>query len=151
MPHLIKAGKISENRSEEENAWVRSLISLYHDKMSYGAEIVEMSDLFFRDEVHYDEEAKEVLAGEQVPEVLKAPTLVVTKVVTKHMAPDVTGIIFWLKNRKPEDWSDSKEIALRHGRLKDEPITEEEILETIKSATGGDSGLDTRSIDGSGK
>lgn len=72
LPHLIKAGKISENRSEEENAWVRSLISLYHDKMSYGAEIVEMSDLFFRDEVHYDEEAEEVLAGEQVPEVLKA-------------------------------------------------------------------------------
>jgi nondiscriminating glutamyl-tRNA synthetase len=72
LPHLVKSGKISENRSEEEHAWVRSLISLYHDKMSFGAEIVEMSDLFFRDEVHYDEEAKEVLAGEQVPEVLKA-------------------------------------------------------------------------------
>jgi nondiscriminating glutamyl-tRNA synthetase len=72
LPHLLKAGKISETRTEEENAWVRSLISLYHDKMSFGAEIVEMSDLFFRDEVHYDEEAKEVLAGEQVPEVLKA-------------------------------------------------------------------------------
>ena len=72
LPHLLKAGKVSENRTEEENAWVRSLISLYHDKMSFGAEIVEMSDLFFRDEVHYDEEAKEVLACAQVPEVLKA-------------------------------------------------------------------------------
>ena len=71
LPHLVKAGKVSENRTEEEEAWVRSLISLYHDKMSFGAEIVEMSDLFFRDEVNYDEEAKEVLAGEQVPEVLK--------------------------------------------------------------------------------
>ncbi|MEH7887252.1 glutamate--tRNA ligase [Bacillus sp. JJ1609] len=72
LPHLVKAGKVNENRTEEENAWVRSLISLYHDKMSFGAEIVEMSDLFFRDEVNYDEEAKEVLAGEQVPEVLRA-------------------------------------------------------------------------------
>jgi nondiscriminating glutamyl-tRNA synthetase len=72
LPHLLKAGKVSEGRTEEENAWVRSLISLYHDKMSFGAEIVEMSDLFFRDEVNYDEEAKEVLAGEQVPEVLRA-------------------------------------------------------------------------------
>lgn len=72
LPHLVKAGKVSENRTEEENAWVRGLISLYHDKMSFGAEIVEMSDLFFRDEVNYDEEAKEVLAGEQVPEVLRA-------------------------------------------------------------------------------
>jgi nondiscriminating glutamyl-tRNA synthetase len=72
LPHLVKAGKVSEGRTEEENNWVRSLISLYHDKMSFGAEIVEMSDLFFRDEVNYDEEAKEVLAGEQVPEVLRA-------------------------------------------------------------------------------
>ncbi|MEW8969531.1 glutamate--tRNA ligase [Mesobacillus jeotgali] len=72
LPHLIKAGKVSENRTAGEDAWVRGLISLYHDKMSFGAEIVEMSDLFFRDEVNYDEEAKEVLAGEQVPEVLKA-------------------------------------------------------------------------------
>ncbi|RSD21559.1 glutamate--tRNA ligase [Mesobacillus subterraneus] len=72
LPHLIKAGKVSENRTESEDVWVRGLISLYHDKMSFGAEIVEMSDLFFRDEVNYDEEAKEVLAGEQVPEVLKA-------------------------------------------------------------------------------
>ena len=72
LPHLIKAGKVSENRNDEENEWTRSLISLYHDKMSFGAEIVEMSDLFFRDEVKYDEEAKEVLAGEQVPEVLRA-------------------------------------------------------------------------------
>ncbi|MCM3666890.1 glutamate--tRNA ligase [Mesobacillus subterraneus] len=72
LPHLLKAGKVSEGRTDEEDAWVRSLISLYHDKMSFGAEIVEMSDLFFRDEVNYDEEAKEVLAGEQVPEVLRA-------------------------------------------------------------------------------
>lgn len=72
LPHLIKAGKVSEGRTEEENNWVRSLISLYHDKMSFGAEIVDMSDLFFRDEVNYDEVAKEVLAGEQVPEVLRA-------------------------------------------------------------------------------
>ena len=72
LPHLVKAGKVSESRTEEESAWVRSLISLYHDKMSFGAEIVEMSDLFFGDEVNYEEEAKEVLAGEQVPEVLRA-------------------------------------------------------------------------------
>ena len=48
-----------------------SLIALYQEQMSYGAEIVELSELFFKDEVEYDEEAKEVIAGEQVPEVLK--------------------------------------------------------------------------------
>ena len=40
--------------------------------MSYGAEIVELSSLFFNDEIEYNEEAKEVLAGEQVPEVMAA-------------------------------------------------------------------------------
>ena len=40
--------------------------------MSYGAEIVELSELFFNDEVTMDEEAKEVISEEQVPEVLTA-------------------------------------------------------------------------------
>ncbi|MCM3588474.1 glutamate--tRNA ligase [Mesobacillus maritimus] len=72
LPHLIKAGKVSEARSAEEDKWVRDLIALYQEKMSYGAEIVEMSALFFQDELTFEAEAKEVLAGEQVPEVMEA-------------------------------------------------------------------------------
>ena len=40
--------------------------------MSFGAEIVELTSLFFTDEIAYDEAATEVLAGEQVPEVMAA-------------------------------------------------------------------------------
>ena len=29
-----------------------------------------------------------------------------SKVITKHMAPDVTAQIFWLKNRRPDKWRD---------------------------------------------
>lgn len=36
--------------------------------------------------------------------------LVTTKVVTKEVAPDVTAQIFWLKNRKPEEWRDKQNI-----------------------------------------
>ncbi|MBY0095385.1 glutamate--tRNA ligase [Mesobacillus maritimus] len=72
LPHLIKAGKVKEDRTVEEDTWVKSLISLFQEKMSYGAEIVEMSELFFQDELVFEEEAKEVLAGEQVPEVMRA-------------------------------------------------------------------------------
>ena len=39
--------------------------------MSYGAEIVELSDMFFKNEIEYDEEAMVVLNEEQVPEVLR--------------------------------------------------------------------------------
>ncbi|KHF28947.1 Glutamate--tRNA ligase [Anoxybacillus sp. BCO1] len=50
----------------------RDLIALYQEQMSYGAEIVQLSELFFKQEIEYDEEAKAVLGGEQVPLVLKA-------------------------------------------------------------------------------
>jgi nondiscriminating glutamyl-tRNA synthetase len=72
LPHLIKAGLINNELNEQETQWTRSLIELYQDQMSFGAEIVELSELFFKDEVHYDEEAKVVLGEEQVPEVLNA-------------------------------------------------------------------------------
>jgi hypothetical protein len=36
--------------------------------------------------------------------------LQVIKEVTKEVLPDVTAQIFWLKNRRPEDWRDKKEI-----------------------------------------
>lgn len=72
LPHLIKAGRVSENLTDEEHQWVRSLVALLQEKMSFGAEIVELSDMFFKENVEFEEEAKEVLSGEQVPEVLKA-------------------------------------------------------------------------------
>jgi nondiscriminating glutamyl-tRNA synthetase len=72
LPHLIKSGCVKETRTEEENAWVHELIALNQERMSYGAEIVELSELFFNEEVRVDEEAKEILAEEQVPEVLSA-------------------------------------------------------------------------------
>lgn len=72
IPHLEKAGLVSESRSAEEEAWVNNLVGLYQEQMSCGADIVTLSTLFFSDEIQYDEEAKEVLAGEQVPAVVNA-------------------------------------------------------------------------------
>ncbi|WP_170005885.1 glutamate--tRNA ligase [Bacillus fonticola] len=70
LPHLVKVGRVSETPSDEEATWTRQLIGLYQEQMSFGAEIVELSELFFKEQIEYDEEAKEVLSGEQVPEVL---------------------------------------------------------------------------------
>lgn len=36
--------------------------------------------------------------------------IVEVKRVTKDMAPNPTSLIFWLKNRKPEVWRDSKKV-----------------------------------------
>lgn len=38
---------------------------------------------------------------------------------TKHYPPETTAAIFWLKNRQPDRWKDSKEIV----GDKDKPIT----------------------------
>lgn len=71
VPHLVKAGKVEETRDAETEQWVRDLVALYQEQMSFGAEIVELTEMFFKKEIDYSEEAKAVLAEEQVPEVLK--------------------------------------------------------------------------------
>lgn len=71
LPYLIEAGRLSEDMTEEDRQWSRELISLYQEQLSYGAEIVELTDLFFKQEIQYDDAAMEVLEGEQVPEVLE--------------------------------------------------------------------------------
>lgn len=38
--------------------------------------------------------------------------LTTTKIVTKEVQPDVTAQIFWLKNRKPDDWRDKHTTEL---------------------------------------
>jgi hypothetical protein len=34
----------------------------------------------------------------------------ITTTTTKHVSPDVTAQIFWLKNRQPKDWRDKHEV-----------------------------------------
>ena len=72
LPHLIKAGRVRAEMDEAEQAWVKDLVALYQEQMSFGAEIVQLSELFFREDPEVEEEAKEVLAEEQVPEVMSA-------------------------------------------------------------------------------
>lgn len=72
LPHLISAGKLDENMSDEQREWASRVISLYQEQMSFGAEIVELSEMFFKTDLEYNEEAKAVLEEEQVPEVLQA-------------------------------------------------------------------------------
>ncbi|WP_048601086.1 glutamate--tRNA ligase [Rubeoparvulum massiliense] len=70
LPHLIQAERLPEKMTAEQQEWAHQLIDLYQEQMSYGAEIVELSELFFTDAIEYGEEAKEILKEEQVPEVL---------------------------------------------------------------------------------
>ncbi len=34
------------------------------------------------------------------------------KAIKKEIAPDVTAMIFWLKNRRPREWRDKRDVAV---------------------------------------
>lgn len=70
IPHLQKAGFIDEMLTPEKQEWVKNIVALYQEQMSYCAQIVPLAALFFLEEVVYDEEAKNVLGEPQVSEVL---------------------------------------------------------------------------------
>lgn len=70
MPHMIKAGLLSDSPSEVELQWAKDLVGLYQQQMSYAGEIVPLSELFFREHLEFSEEAQSVLDGEQVPTVM---------------------------------------------------------------------------------
>lgn len=70
LPHLVKANRVKEPLSDQDYKWVERLVALYHEQMSYGAEIVVLSEMFFKDEIEYNREAREVLEEEHVNEVL---------------------------------------------------------------------------------
>ena len=77
----------------------------------------------------YNEITKELCKNPETGEI----NLKVTKVVTKHVVPDVTAQIFWLKNRMREKWSDRQNIEI--SKPIDESIKEmEEYFEQQKKA-----------------
>ena len=74
LPYLIEAERVSENMDEATEKWVQEIITLYKEQLTYGEEIVELTELFFRKDIDYDEAAMKVLEEEQVLEVLQVFT-----------------------------------------------------------------------------
>lgn len=70
VPFFVKAGRVEENPSEDALAHIKKLVALYQPQMSYAAQIIDLSSLFFEEHPVLDEAAKEILAGETVPTVL---------------------------------------------------------------------------------
>lgn len=48
----------------------------------------------------------------EVTEELTEKGMEITKKVTKQVAPNPVAAIFWLKNRKPDEWRDRKETQI---------------------------------------
>ena len=61
--------------------------------------------------------------------------LTVTKKVTKTQAPDTTAAIFWLKNRKPQEWRDKKETEVTGNLNVNNPFSDLSVEELRKLAS----------------
>lgn len=65
-PHLEEAYNLSDKSDE----WLEHLIKIYQNHISYGKEIVEVTDLFFKDKIVLDSTCLEFLNQDGVNEVL---------------------------------------------------------------------------------
>ena len=59
---FLEDGYDLSNKSEE---WINHLLSIYKDHISYGKEIVEVTDLFFRDDVILNQECSEFMTSDE--------------------------------------------------------------------------------------
>lgn len=62
VPHLRSAYDLTEKSDE----WIRELITIYQNHISYGKEIVEVTDLFFQDTMNWDEECQTFMDQEGI-------------------------------------------------------------------------------------
>lgn len=68
MANLMEAGKVAKNPDVKTIEWIRALVSLYKDQMSYTSQITELSSIFFSDpEKLNDEEVEELNKDEAIP------------------------------------------------------------------------------------
>ncbi|WP_346888327.1 helix-turn-helix domain-containing protein [Clostridium sp. UBA1056] len=78
----------------------------FSDSLKRGKEVVdiEVENALLRRALgyKYDEVTKEINET--------TGKLQVSKIVTKEVVPDTTAQIFWLKNRKPLEWRDKRDV-----------------------------------------
>ncbi|MBX4145866.1 glutamate--tRNA ligase [Paenibacillus lautus] len=72
IPHLQKASRLPSELTAEQEEWARALVALYQEQLTAAADIVDLSEVFFRTHLELDAEGIEVMGGEQVPAVLSA-------------------------------------------------------------------------------
>ena len=67
VPHLKEAYDLS-NKTDE---WIKELVLIHQDHISYGKEIVEVTDLFFRENIELNEECTTFMNQEGIENTIK--------------------------------------------------------------------------------
>lgn len=71
MPHIKEAGYVTGEVSPAQKAWLVDVVGLLQEYISHGAEIVQHIDIFFNDNIEFEnEEAAELLRDADIPPVM---------------------------------------------------------------------------------
>lgn len=101
---------------------------VFSDTLKKGKEVVDrkVENALLRRALGYSYKEVKTEKGEEGEEKVT--------VTVKEVVPDTTAQIFWLKNRKPEQWRDRKETALSGEVRTDNPfanLTTDELKKLI--------------------
>lgn len=79
------------------------------EALKRGKEVVDIQveNTLLKRALGYDYTEERVESGKD-----GAKKFIKTVQVTKHVSPDTTALIFWLKNRKPKEWRDKPEQGI---------------------------------------
>ena len=72
IPHLQKAGLLPATLDASQQDWAQRLVALYQEQMNAASDIVNLSEMFFRQDIEFGDEEREVLADEKAPVALGA-------------------------------------------------------------------------------
>ncbi len=73
LPHLKAAGYIGEDCPAEQKEWLVKVVAELQGYISYAAQITEHIDVFFNDEINFEnEEAHEIMKDADIPKVMEA-------------------------------------------------------------------------------
>lgn len=88
------------------NVWKKKYPSLF-DALKRGKEVVDrqVENALLKRAIGYEYEEVKTFIEESDGKKKKK-----VEKTTKHVSGDVTAQIFWLKNRKPADWRDKRDI-----------------------------------------
>lgn len=110
------------------NEWKKRFPDI-KDTIKRGKEVVDrqVENALFKSAIGYE--------YTEITKELTDSGMKVTKRVTKQVAPNPTSAIFWLKNRKPDEWRDRKETQISGEMSVSNPFTnlsEEELRRLAK-------------------
>lgn len=92
LPHLIQAGYVSEPLSDTDLIHVAKVVSLYHEQVSFGFEMVALAKIFFNDKFELGTEEIAVIQEDSAVTVLNSFKDALTKLEPFH-EPEIMAAI----------------------------------------------------------